>query len=148
MSSSNNPTVEAAVLRANARFYRAFSRGDFVAMNELWAQHAPVTCLHPGSTVLRGRVNVLGAWRQIIADPPPFEMRCEKPEVQVYGPTAVVLCYEGNGEKAAHLAATNVFVLEENEWRMVHHQAGPLARVVASDAPPNPPSKPPPAAMN
>ena len=27
----------------------------------------------------------------------------------------------------AHLAATNIFVLEEGRWRMVHHHAGPLS---------------------
>lgn len=145
MSSSNDPAVEAAILRANSSFYRAFSRGDYNAMNELWAQRAPVTCLHPGATLLRGRQSVLGAWRQIIAEPPPFEMRCDQPEVQVYGMTAVVICYEGNGEHVPHLAATNVFVFEDDEWRMVHHQAGPLAR--AHDAPTST-TPPPPSALN
>jgi len=135
MSSSKNP-VEAAVLRANASFYRAFTRGDLQAMNALWAQHAPVSCLHPGATVLRGRQNVLSAWRQIIAEPAPFEMRCDQAEVQVYAnTTAVVTCYEGNGDRPAHLAATNVFVLEAGEWKLVHHQAGPLARPLSNASP-------------
>jgi len=132
MSSAKNPSAEAAVLRANATFYRAFTRGDFPVMSALWAQHAPVTCFHPGSTLIRGRQNVLSAWRQIIAEPAPFEMRCDHATVQLYGSTALVTCYEGNGEQAAHLAATNVFVLESGEWRMVHHQAGPLARPLSA----------------
>lgn len=134
MSSSQHSSVEAAILSANESFYRAFTLGDFPAMSELWAEHAPCTCLHPGSTLLRGRQSVLGAWRQIMNEPPPFEMRCDQPAVQIYGTTAVVICYEGNGEQRPHLAATNVFVLEADQWRMVHHQAGPLARM--TPAPP------------
>jgi ketosteroid isomerase-like protein len=137
MSSPKNPAAEAAVLRANASFYRAFTRGDFQAMSALWAQHAPVSCFHPGSTLLRGRQNVLASWRQIIAEPAPFEMRCDHPDVQLFGALAIVTCYEGNGEQPAHLAATNVFVLEAGDWRMVHHQAGPLARPVSASTPPS-----------
>jgi hypothetical protein len=47
-----------------------------------------------------------------------------------------VTCYEGNAHQPAHLAATNVFVLEDGQWRMVHHHAGPLARTITrQDAP-------------
>jgi len=135
MSSLKPRSVEAAVLQANAHFYRAFSRGDFVAMSQLWAQQAEVTCLHPGATLLRGHADVLSAWRQLISEPSPLEMRCEQPTVQIYETTAVVTCYEGNGDQPAHLAATNVFVLEAGEWRMVHHQAGPLAQLLRASGP-------------
>jgi ketosteroid isomerase-like protein len=135
MSSLKPQSDEAAVLRANANFYRAFSIGDFAAMSQLWAQHAEVTCLHPGATLLRGRADVLSAWRQLISEPAPLEMRCERPTVQLYETTAVVTCYEGNSDQPAHLAATNVFVLEGGEWRMVHHQAGALAQLLRASGP-------------
>jgi ketosteroid isomerase-like protein len=134
--SSTEPSSEAAALLANANFYRAFTRGDFAAMSALWARSAAVTCLHPGGVILRGRDAVLSTWRQILAEPPPLEMHCHRPEVQVLGCVAIVTGYEGNGTHAAHLAATNLFTLEEGVWRMVHHQAGPLARPLpASGAP-------------
>jgi ketosteroid isomerase-like protein len=130
MPNPNESTVE-AVLRANASFYTAFTHGDINAMSELWAERAPVTCFHPGAGLLQGRTQVLAAWRQIIAGSAPFELRCDQPVVQLLAATtAVVMCYEGNGERAAHLAATNIFVLEDGRWRMVHHQAGPLAQEV------------------
>ncbi|MET0386000.1 MAG: nuclear transport factor 2 family protein [Polyangiales bacterium] len=130
MSSVKPSPAATAVLRVNAAFYRAFTQGDFPAMSALWARSAPVTCFHPGSALLRGREAVLDAWRQIIGEPAPFEMRCDQAEAQLFGTTAVVTCYEGNDREPAHLAATNVFVLEDGEWRMVHHQAGPLAQPI------------------
>ena len=125
-----------AVLRANAAFYRAFTQGDFAAMSALWAEQSEVTCFHPGASLIRGRTAVLAAWRQIIAGPAPFEMRGDHAQVTLLPQAAVVTCYEGNGEQPAHLAATNVFVLEQGQWRMVHHQAGPLARPVPRPAAP------------
>ena len=136
MSGKKPSDVEDAVLRANAEFYRAFSQADFAAMNALWAEHAPVLCSHPGSQVLVGRALVLDSWRQILQEEAAFELRCEEPRVHVFGDVAIVSCYEGSEAHPAHLAATNVFVLEAERWRMVHHHAGPLARPVSQPVPP------------
>lgn len=119
--------AEAAILVANASFYGAFNSGSYAAMSALWAVRAPVACLHPTSPVLIGRKAVLDSWRQILRGAPTFEMRCDTPVVSFAGDAAFVTCYEGNGNHPAHLAATNVFVLEDGDWRMVHHHAGPLA---------------------
>jgi ketosteroid isomerase-like protein len=128
--------VQADVLEANARFYRAFTAGDFAAMRDLWAEDAPVACVHPMSPVLVGRDAVLGSWRQILREAPPMAMRCDQAVVHLAGDSALVLCYEGNGERPAHLAATNAFVREAGRWRMVHHHASPLARPISRPAPP------------
>ena len=37
------------------------------AMEQVWARVAPVTCLHPGWTLLSGREAVLESWRTILA---------------------------------------------------------------------------------
>jgi hypothetical protein len=126
--------IEAAILGANAEFYRSFTRGDFMAMSALWAKQWPISCLHPGTPALFGRGPVLEAWRHMLREPLPFEMRCHHPRVQLIGQVALVLAYEGNDEQPAHLAVTNAFALEDGEWRMVHHQAGPLSRPVAVKA--------------
>ena len=118
---------EHAILAANARFYRAFNDGDVAAMSALWAARAPVACLHPGEPLVVGRQQVLHRWREILSMSPAFKLRCDRPTVQIMGTTALVYCYEGGGSAPAHLAATNVFVYEDQSWRMVHHQAGPLA---------------------
>jgi ketosteroid isomerase-like protein len=119
--------AEPEILLANAAFYRAFNGGDADAMCALWAERAPVACFHPGSPALIGRAAVLGSWREILRGRPPFELRCDRPAVQVLGDVAIVTCYEGNGSRPAHLAATNVWVLEGGHWLMVHHHAGPLS---------------------
>jgi ketosteroid isomerase-like protein len=119
--------VEAAVLEANEEFYRAFSQGDFPAMRELWAESVPVACLHPGARLLSGRQAVLSSFRELLASAPAWKMVSRDAAAHVIGPAAFVTCLEANGDQPAHLAATNVFVLENGRWRMVHHHAGPLS---------------------
>ena len=132
MARTNHSETEAAVLRANARFYQAFSQGDAAAMSGLWAESVPVVCLHPMTPALIGRSAVLESWREILREPPPFALRCDHPAVHlVHAEVAMVTCYEGNGDHPAHLAATNVFALEDGRWRMIHHHAGPLAVPIA-----------------
>lgn len=119
--------LENEALAANAEFYRVFNEGDFAAMRALWAHDQPVACLHPGQPLLLGREAVLEAWHQILSQQPGFDLRCDDARVQLFGDTAIVYCYEAGGSEPAHLVATNVFVREQSEWRMVHHHAGPLA---------------------
>lgn len=135
MFGAKRAEIEAAVLEANATFYRAFRRADLASMSRLWAERAPVACFHPGAPVLVGRAQVLESWKQILRGPVP--MRCDHPVVHLLGEAAIVTCYEGSGERPAHLAATNAFVLEEDQWRMVHHHVGPLSSPMAKPAPPS-----------
>src|SRR5580692_4329846 len=130
MRDPNRKEAEAAIARANASFYRAFTQGSYEAMADLWARSVPVACVHPGSPAITGRDAVLESWRMILRQPPPLAMRCDRTVVHILGEAAVVIGYEGNGDHPAHLAATNVFVLEEGTWRMVHHHAGPLSRSI------------------
>ena len=136
MDGSIHSATKTEILAANATFYRAFSNGDYPAMSELWARRAPVACVHPAARVLLGRGPVLDSWRQILSGTSRFELRCEEPVVNVFGDTAVVTCYEGGGDHPVHLAATNVFVLEDGRWRMVHHHAGPISSAVPRPRPP------------
>jgi ketosteroid isomerase-like protein len=128
--------AEVAVLEANQEFYRAFSRGDFAAMSQLWAEQAPTACLHPGMNVITGRSAILNTWRQILEQVGGMEMSCRTPRVHWLGEVAFVTCLEANDRQPAHLAATNVFVLESGRWRMVHHHAGPLSEPVPVSADP------------
>jgi ketosteroid isomerase-like protein len=118
--------TEVAVFEANQAFYAAFSRGDYSAMSELWAKLVPVACLHPGAPLVSGRHAVLASWRQLLDGAPSWKMVSRDPTVHLLGDCAFVTCLEANGDQPAHLIATNIFVLEEESWRLVHHQAGPL----------------------
>lgn len=112
----------AAVLFANDAFYVAFLNNDYDAMEALWAQHAPVTCIHPGWQHLTGRDMVMESWQGILANPEGTPFQLKNATASIYGDMAVVICYEVFYE--ASLVATNVFVREDGQWRIMHHQSG------------------------
>jgi ketosteroid isomerase-like protein len=117
--------AELDVLEANDAFYRAFAQRDARAMVGIWAEASPVACIHPGWDVLDGREAVLESWRGILGSPTAPEIACSLAEARVLGDAAFVTCQEAIG--SGRLAATNVFVREHGAWRMVHHQATPIA---------------------
>jgi ketosteroid isomerase-like protein len=113
------------VLATNAAFYAAFARRDAAAMDALWARDAPVACLHPGWEPLLGREAVVQSWRRILlGGGAPAAIRCEEPLAQVRGEAAWVICAEV--VPGGTLIATNLFVREGGEWRLVHHHSSPL----------------------
>lgn len=114
-----------AVLFANEAFYLAIASRDIAAMEALWAETAPVACLHPGWGALLGRDEVLDSWRRILSHDASPKIVCRQPTVLVYGEIAVAVCYEEIDGQL--LVATNIFHREGRSWRMVHHQAGPTA---------------------
>jgi ketosteroid isomerase-like protein len=111
----------AAVLFANDAFYVAFLSHDIQAMNALWAIGPTVSCVHPGWNHLAGRDVVMESWDGILAnhDGPSFEVKGSS--ASIFEDTAVVICYEVFAEVT--MVATNVFVREDGEWRIMHHQA-------------------------
>lgn len=117
--------AELDVLEANEAFYRAFADRDADAMAAVWSDAHPVACIHPGSDVLDGRDAVLGSWRGILGSEGAPEITCSLAEARVLGDVAFVTCHEVTGD--GRLAATNVFVREGGAWRMVLHQATPIA---------------------
>ncbi|MGD9762088.1 MAG: nuclear transport factor 2 family protein [Candidatus Binatia bacterium] len=119
------------VLAANAAFYAAFAGRDADAMDALWAARAPVACIHPGWHILRGRDPVMASWLAILSGPASPAIRCANAVAHVLGDSAFVTCTEHI--PGALLVATNVFVREDGEWRMAHHQAGGVAHIAASD---------------
>ncbi|MDP6691717.1 MAG: nuclear transport factor 2 family protein [Alphaproteobacteria bacterium] len=114
-----------AVLFANEAFYRAFADRDMAAMAEVWAEHAPLSCIHPGWGLLEGRDDVLQSWEAILGNPGSPAVGCLAAKVHMQGDMAYVLCYEEIEDN--YLIATNIFVHEGRRWRLVHHQAGPTA---------------------
>lgn len=120
-----------SILAANAAFYSAIAKGDYRAMELLWARLRPVACIHPGWSAITGRNQVMASWRTILTRPP--AIKCSDPKVFPLGEAAMVLCREIIGQTV--LAATNIFVREAETWKLIHHQAGPTPEV-AEEAPP------------
>lgn len=113
------------VLLANASFYRAFAGRDVDAMESLWAHRAPVACVHPGWQPLAGRDAVMASWRGILRGPGVPDIICTEATCHIVGESAFVVCIEQLD--AGALVATNVFIREDDAWRLVHHHAGPIA---------------------
>jgi ketosteroid isomerase-like protein len=131
---------ELEVLEANEAFYRAFAARDLDAMASLWAERHPVACSHPGWDVLDGRDEVLGSWRGILASPSAPAVTCSLAQAHVLGEAAFVTCHEVL-QGGVRLSATNLFAREGGRWRLVHHQASPIApgqeRDLVPDGPAN-----------
>jgi ketosteroid isomerase-like protein len=117
--------AELEVLEANAAFYRAFAARDLPTMTALWAERLPVACIHPGWDALSGRAEVLESFARILGSDGSPDVRCTLAEAHVLGEVALVTCHEVL--EGGRLAATNVFAREDGLWRMVHHQASPMA---------------------
>ena len=112
----------AAVLFANDAFYLAFANQDLEAMEGIWAREIPVTCIHPGWDPLSGREEVMESWESILNNPTATHITCKNPTVRVFGEFACVICHEVLDQ--GFLVATNLFVQEDGQWKMIHHQAG------------------------
>jgi ketosteroid isomerase-like protein len=115
-----------AVLAANLEFYRAFAARDLAAMDGLWALRAPVACLHPGWTALKERNAIMESWQGILSNPDAPRIACFDEQAFLYGNAALVLCEEELD--GGTLAASNLFIREDDEWRIVHHHAGQIVR--------------------
>jgi ketosteroid isomerase-like protein len=115
-----------AVLVANLQFYHAFTARDLAAMDALWASQAAVACLHPGWTALTDRDAIMASWEGILSNPDAPRIACFDEQVFLYGDVALVLCEEELD--GGSLAASNLFVRENNEWRIAHHHAGQIVR--------------------
>ena len=115
-----------AVLAANLEVDRAFTARDRAAMNALWARRAPVACLHPGWTALTDRDAIIQSWEGILSSPDAPRIACFDEQVLLYGDVALVLCEEELD--GGTLAASNVFIREDGEWRIAHHHAGQIVR--------------------
>jgi ketosteroid isomerase-like protein len=115
-----------AVLAANLQFYHAFTARDLAAMDALWARQAPVACLHPGWTALTDRDAIMASWEGILSNPDAPRIACFDEQVFLHSDVALVLCEEEL--EGGSLAASNLFVREDNEWRIAHHHAGQIVR--------------------
>jgi ketosteroid isomerase-like protein len=118
------PMDETALLEANNAYYRAFAARDLGAMNELWAEEG-VSCVHPGWPAIIGRMPVLASYRDIFRNPGQEAVTARDPQTLIEGADGRVFCVEEVG--GGLLLATNWFRWSGERWRLVHHQASPLA---------------------
>ncbi len=121
---------EDALLAANAAYYCAFAAHDLPAMEAIWAEEG-VSCVHPGWPALIGRTPVIASYRDIFKNPTQDAVTARDEKVLIEGVDGRVFCIEEVG--GGLLLATNWFRAVKGKWRLLHHQASPLA--VAPTAP-------------
>lgn len=112
--------LKALLLDANKLFYEVFASGDLSEMALVWSEASDISCIHPGWGAVMGREAVLRSWETILEHPP--NIRCLEPRAFIDGTFGYVICFEDLGE--GRLIASNFFRLENEKWRMIHHQAG------------------------
>ena len=126
-----------AVAAVNAAYYAAFEARDLDAMAELWERTERATVTHPGWPTLRGWPIVLTSWEAIFRATPYIQFFLTEQRVDVAGDTAWVTLNEnilqGTGEAQSALydatvAAVNLFVRIDGDWRMVVHHGSPVSR--------------------
>ncbi len=110
------------LLFANDRFYSLINHGDAEGVQSQFSKNFPIQVVHPGRAPMTERESVLSSFRELCLAPPYIE--CVNPVAQLYGEFGVVTCLEkiGNG----YLSASNIYVKERNDWRMIAHHASPL----------------------
>ena len=116
---------EKAVISANYNFYRSFSAADYKTMETLWADRDDISIIHPGWGALHGRKVILSSWESMLRDSAPINIKPANEKAYITGDTAYVVCTEILDE--AELMATNIFTIEEGEWKLLHHHAGLFA---------------------
>ena len=128
-------TVDPAVIEfANDTFYMAFNNWDLRQMSDLWALDFPCVCIHPGWAPLLGRKEVLESWETIFAGQEAgLRIVCHSPRVFPLADLYSVICYEQLS--AGWLVATNIFVMEAGNIRLVHHQASQCMEPPEIDVP-------------
>jgi ketosteroid isomerase-like protein len=120
---------DAAVLAANAEFYASFERGDFDAMQAIWASDDGVVCVHPGTEPMR-------SWMVLMANAAYIQFFLTEVDVVVVDDVASVTCTENVLSAApdtpvgvfsgGSAAATNVFRRTPDGWRLWIHHASPV----------------------
>ncbi|MGV0034352.1 MAG: nuclear transport factor 2 family protein [Candidatus Azotimanducaceae bacterium WSBS_2022_MAG_OTU7] len=129
-------SIDPAVIEfANDNFYLAFNSQNMTGMSDLWAVDSHCVCIHPGWAPILGREEVLESWGNIFSGPDPgIQIVCHNPRVLAQGELFSVICYEQLS--AGWLVATNNFVIEAGNVRMVHHQASHCMEPPELDEPP------------
>ena len=130
---SHQVNSSAGVSDANERFYQAFRSSDMKAMRAVWGDGEHVQCLHPGSACISGADQVMSSWEIVFGSLPPgtgLDVSVEQVRVHAAEGWGFVTCVEkvdSDTGSGGMLAATNVFEVQDGEWKIIHHHAHGIA---------------------
>ncbi|MHB8734234.1 MAG: nuclear transport factor 2 family protein [Terriglobales bacterium] len=132
MPTSHHAREEARVREANRHFYQAAEALSLEEMEAVWMQGPNCRCVHPGWPMVTGWSAVRESWRQIFENTRELNIALEQVNVSIEGGVAWVSCIEhvrSVGESRmdhAVVCTSNLFVLSEDEWKIVLHHASPV----------------------
>ena len=116
----------------NDAFYAAHEARDIDVMSEVWEHTDRAVCVHPGWPILRGWNQVEQSWKGIFRGEGRSQFILTNTSTHVVGDMAWVTLEENlvdRGDTQA-VAATNVFVRREGEWKLIAHHGSTIhARV-------------------
>ncbi len=109
-------------------FYAAFEAADLDAMMRLWADDETISCVHPGGNRLVGLADIRESWRQIFGSTMRLRFHLAERRTLTDENIAVHCVQEeievsGQQELRAIVAATNIYVLTDDGWRIWLHHA-------------------------
>ena len=132
MKNTSNDFYFATAEDAESAFYSAFEMADIDLMDALFADQN-VSCIHPNAMPIVGRDAVLNSWEKILStiSEPAFypEVLHRTVEGDNVGNTAIHLVAERIaadhqiGTETSLVIATNVYIKQENGWRMMMHHS-------------------------
>ena len=123
---------EDSIIAANEGFYKAFNARDLDAMKNVWDSHEKVTCIHPGWVPLNGLESIIDSWEGIFKNSGNMDIQITDISVTASEGLAWVSCVEKlytiatHGVLASKVFSTNLFQLNEGNWKMIMHHASPL----------------------
>lgn len=128
MTKENSEYYFATADEAEAAFYSAFEMGDKDLLEAVLADKN-VSCIHPSSTPLVGRENVLSSWMQILDSITESVIsidvlnRSNSKGIAVHLVTEKFSDSHDLGSDFTQALATNVYIQQDNGWRLMMHHA-------------------------
>ena len=113
---------------AEAAFYEAIEHSDMAALTNVWSTDDNIVCVHPGSSRIEGRAEVLESFSELFAEAPSLSFSIVETLYTGNESLAVHLVREEvelDGEVVSVMVSTNIYHVEDGGWRMLLHHTSP-----------------------
>lgn len=128
MKSNKSHTYFTTPEEAEIAFYSAFEMLDISLMDSVLADKDGC-CIHPGGVIVMDHQEILNSWKYIFSQMEPFSLQHEVLSKTVTEDRAahvvaeVITLTDKPGTPTSIVLATNVYIRQENGWRLFHHHA-------------------------
>lgn len=115
---------------ANVAFFDAYRSLDLAAMSRAWLPSPHARCVHPGSELVVGWIDIQESWRDLFESLAHVELDLEDVHVEVAGRIAwcnqlvylTLETVEGDVVSATSIV-THLFERWDGQWRLIVHHA-------------------------